>query len=82
MFPLCPEANLFLSYVGSTSVNASLTVFLLFSFGWIESSLRIPELCLILCKIYVIQFLIRLGIREISYLLVIVFQVMTVIVTK
>lgn len=79
---MCTEASLFLSYVGSTSANASLTVFLLFSFGWIKSSLRIPELCLILCKIYVIQFLIRLGISEISYLLVIVFQVMTVIVTK
>lgn len=79
---MCTEASLFLSDVGSTSVNASRTVFLLFSFGWIKSSLRIPELCLILCNIYVLQFLIRLGSSEISYLLVIVFQVMTVVVTK
>ena len=47
VFSLCTEASLFLKYLKrSTSVYASCTLFLLFSFGWITDSLCIPEFAL------------------------------------
>lgn len=66
------------------SLSSLCNFFLLFSFGWIPNSLCIPEFALFhvnLChSVFDNEF--KASVIFLTYLLHIVFQVMTVIVTK
>lgn len=80
---LCTEASLFFKYLEKSTMSLCFLYNFLVRFHWITNSLCIPEFALFHVQFMCIQFLIMsLRHQWYFYLLVIVFQVMTVIVTK